>query len=273
MENFSQQQFQSIPTRRGDFLQLSFFSSVTNQIRIITQNLINGKLVQGYDELLTLNGLRTKQDLTNLPLTDGFLVSVIIQVVSGTVLRGQVFCKGQIQFGDSSKSPVRPIISNYVTSNLPVVFPYSLYIASTDGVGFVQRVAYTGASTNTTQSFVIASPTNTRWKLYMASVQVTTGAGGSNRLPDIFINDAGTNPNFYFETLIAMPPATSQQTYFWSDFAPQSAVIAVSNYNLGRIPLPSVIPSGGNVTLNFFNGNAGDTVGSFFITVEELLDV
>jgi hypothetical protein len=123
----------------------------------------------------------------NQPMAEGFLLSVSCQAASA-VTRGQTFVRMSIANGAlGTAQPAYMLMADYVTTRMAPGFPNGRVISSTEGPGWIHRVAVGSPAAGADWSFAV--PANARWRLQFVVARLTTSAAVANRVPNLFVND------------------------------------------------------------------------------------
>lgn len=125
-------------------------------------------------------------------LTEGFLLSVQLFGQAGGILRGQCFAYVEICRPPSGTViGYETLVSDYVTNGATIGWPGGRVQQSTEGPGFLHSVAVgnpaAGADWN------VSVPTNARWKVICARMQLVTGAAVANRAVESNVDDGAAS--------------------------------------------------------------------------------
>jgi hypothetical protein len=152
-----------------------------------------------------------------VPLTEGYLLSVAINCLTGTV-RGTVFARAFINRGPfvpGTPAPVAMLVADYVTAPSPIGWPFGRFQAPSDGAGVinVETISNPGAGAD----FSGLVPTLTgRSRLQFFTAQFAAGAGVANRFPSFIVSCRGIaalSSPFQVQDSVAV---TANQTVIYS---------------------------------------------------------
>lgn len=255
----------SIPTRRGDILRLTFYSSLAFTASVIVRTYVNGDIQNG-QFFVNTNTTRAAR-VQDIDLTDGHLVGVYVTYFSGTApLRGQCFVKGELRQGTGTPAVTQLIIlSNYLTGSFAISYPTTPLISSVDGVGV--RLIQTSATLGPTFNV----PTNARWFVIGINYLITTSAVVANRIVSIQQSSGGNS--FIFSEPRVLIPASTTYNIFAGDYSESTATFLDGTINRWWIKFPKgYLLASDNLGIGVGNAQAGDSAVTTF-GYEELLDV
>ncbi len=256
----------SIRVRTGDSLRITAFSSTSNiTVSIITRIWQNGQIITG-QFFFVGNGVRTAQTI-DIDLTNGDLIGINVFVSSGSVMRGQIFIKGEVRYGQigATQVPGIQIIANYISTANGLSYPDSPLMSSIDGRGvrLNQQSALAPPAT-------LQVPINTRWVFNFILINFFTSAVVSNRTVTI-AGSQGANMFFFCEPRVLIP---ASQTYslIFGDYQ-ESLVTFVDPANRWWIKMPqATFIAADQLSVGIGGFGAGDTMATQF-SYEEWLDV
>lgn len=199
-------------------------------------------------------------------LAEGFLLSVSCKAAAATT-RGQTFARAFLNSpAFSPGNPSYMLMADYVTTAMAPAHPNGRVISPVEGPGRVYVV--NNPNPGLGADWLLAMPTNARWRVLGIQAQFAAGAGGAGRQVriEMFV---GANPFFFGAGTFAQPAASSWQ-YSFAPGVPftTDAVSAIIN------PLPDsvTLPPGGVIQSLTQGIQATDQWSSQNFCVEEWLD-
>jgi hypothetical protein len=255
---------QGIPTSKSDQFKITVYSSVSNiQIGIYTIMWANGQIQRPSFAKLASASYGSIQT-TTIELTEGVLIGADVFIISSgsPVPRGVCFVRGSVvrSIGTSVTFEYANVVSNYLTSTIPITYPTTPLIGSIDGSGVKTLVGSGSVAGNVPASFTV--PTGVRWRLIGIISVLTTDAVVANRTvvvqPDIARSESG---------VVQTASISNRNYYFYNGF--QSTVVSASGFVYVQLPPNLFLDSGTTINQTITNGDAGDT-HSFTAHVEEL---
>ena len=173
----------------------------------------------------------------NQQMAEGFLLSVSCQAASA-VTRGQTFVRMSIANGAlGTAQPAYMLMADYVTTRMAPGFPNGRVISSTEGPGWIHRVAVGSPAAGVDWSFAV--PANARWRLQFVVARLLTNATAGNRLPNLFVNDDTATRVWSMAASANIPASTNAQftcqaaTPLTPQDATYSIVVLAPNLTMG----------------------------------------
>jgi hypothetical protein len=251
----------SVPTRTGDSLLFSIWSSAACTIDIVIRYAENF-FAPITEHIIVSSTAATARSVVNLavPLISGQIISIYAS--SSTALkRGQCFIKGEIRQGKvTSISQIQQLIlSDYITANLPASFPGTMK-SSLDGEGNVTY--YNDLTIN--PSFTL--PANSYWKFISAQVALVTNSSAADRILQISFLKTGVI-GYAFSSIVQ--PLSQTYIYSIGDVFQQQTLLA---NKIITFKAPLNMKDFTSVLLGVNGAISGDAMDSY-LWVEEFLNV
>lgn len=226
----------------------------------------NGKVSSGRQDFAT--GAARTVVTQGFPLPEGYLLSVAVHPVSGTLQRGQCFVQAGLERGGAPDfEPMQILVSEYLTTSAVLGWPGGKLRSSLEGPGWLRSI--TGTDPAAGAEIVETVPAGVRWRPLLLTHAFTTSAAVANREPQLALDD-GAN-------LLALIPSGSSQPasltlqYSWSrGAAVQFAAVGVSA--AGVMP-DIVLPAGARIRTQTVNLQAADNYSAPQYLVEEWQDL
>lgn len=270
-----------VVTFPNTFLRVTTFSSQSDTLEVETRILNKSRnIIPSGNVFIATGTLRTAVN-TDIQLHDGVIASVIVRQSTSdnnTIQRGQIFVRCILFQGNPSEAssfPLQILFSDYVTTNVPIGFPFTGIQSSLAGTGysFTKRGSIVEAG-NVVHTITV--PANTVWKFGGGLNFLQNAASAGNRFAVFQILDASGNIIFQIQSLYAT--IISGTTYYL--LLPISAVytpltaITIDGLNDIYLPCPLnlKLTAGFQIINSITNGVAGDAQSSIYY-LEEFLDV
>jgi len=251
-----------------DVLNLTMWNSLAGLTLMVVFRLLraDGQIIVETSEVIPPATRQATE--VQVSLTEGFLLSVWVQQVVGTPLRGQMWIQASIaQRGAGTGQITQPLFCDYLSLPQGLGWPGGRQISSVEGPGLITTVTVIGQ--NAQLPYTLTVPLNMRWVLHSMSAQLATSPVVSNRTPTIRLRGAGGVSIYEAQSSISQP-ANVQIDYSFANVGIQAP--AASLYQIVPIPTPLPLAAGGSIDLEDFGSGAGDTWNTISTTYEEWFD-
>lgn len=201
------------------------------------------------------------------PVVEGFLLGLQLFAQTGSPQRGQTFVYAEI---------VRPptgtvigyntLVSDYLTAGDTLGWPGGAIRQSVEGPGFLRSVAVPNPAAGADWSQAV--PSNARWRLQCAAMQLVTGAAVANRAVECNLSDP-TTTYWLGEPTQTVPASTTVRISFGN-----SVPTAAANVTdiISAQPSGVIQPAGHTINSRTFTLQAADQFSSINLLVEEWID-
>lgn len=202
-----------------------------------------------------------------IPLTDGYLISVVASGAPFCTQPGEVWVQGEIRNQSCKGTPAFPLFSGYLVDQSFIAWPGGRQDTWGQGNGALHGFDMTQCNP-VNPCFV--PDQGTRVRILQIGLDFTTSAAPGNRVPVICWNPPVNGCDLYFGTPVAQPP--SKHYYWtWADGIASGSMLAGVNTTSGsglldaivQVPLPLHIIGTGDAELRFLIANrdfAGDVI-------------
>ena len=172
-----------IRVQNGDSIKISSFSSKAGVVlKIYGQILLPGGKIIPFEDGLTTTATRLEVS-KNIPVTNGYLISISVGVSSGSLMQAQCFIKAEHQLGvQAPYTSLKTLFSDYITTNTNCTFPESPLNKSFNGKGYTSYVYINDPVVG--QPVNLTAPTNAIWKILFFQIDLISTAnthGGYGR--------------------------------------------------------------------------------------------
>jgi hypothetical protein len=225
----------------------------------------DGKVSVNYFNFFVGNTSST--NLNQFPLTEGFLLSVLVYGFFNSGLRA-IFC--QVQLNRTRQTPpisTSVLCSGYPSASVPISFPFGVNTNNWDATGNIRAVTGTAPSVGNNINEVV--PATSRWRINSCRFVFTTSAAVGNRDVYLYLVSSGLP---LVNILMNTSSQTAGLTWDYTAGSNMAQVTAVSQrYCSNSIP-PTVILSGGDsIQTSVVGMQAGDQLSYPFYQFEEWL--
>jgi hypothetical protein len=201
-------------------------------------------------------------------LGDGWLLNAQVIVSAGTPAVGQTFARLSLVRGITANAVDEfTLAADYVTAKLPLSYPGSGVLRSTDGAGALRSI--TGATPAAGAEISETVPAGARWELIAFLWQLITGVAVANRTSRLVIDD-GVN------VLWNAPTTPVQPASLTINYAAAQGLVAgfqdTFSTNFTPIPFGVKLAAGFRLRTGTVNLQAADQYGVVRYLVREWIE-
>ncbi len=264
-----------LPARGSDRLRVSPDDALIIQVRNALAGVVltlGGRLwtLDEKSHALSLAMTPTSDRALNtftMPLGDGWLDAIAVNVSTGSPLRGQTLVGCSIaRPAPAAFAPKRVLAKDYVTPMVAVTWPGGRTVSGLDGPGALYSIAPTvpGPGVDWTQTV----PTGARWLVQGVHSHLLNSATVANRGPRLIIDD-GTTIQMSAYSGFTSPAGVSAD---WDWAAGQGNSAAVSNLISAAMAFPVYMLAGWRIRVATSALQAGDQWSAIRLSVMEWLE-
>jgi hypothetical protein len=199
---------------------------------------------------------------------EGWLLNAQVVVTTGSPAAGQTFARLSLTRGTTSNAlELFTLAANYITAKMPLSYPGSPVLGSTEGAGALRSIAGSTPAAGAEISETV--PTGARWEVITFQALLTTSAAVANRIPQLVLDDGATT---LFRVGAALNQAASlAQRRSWFQGAPAPYL---DNANNVPMPLPENIrlPAGARIKTVTLAIDAADQYSAVQYLVREWIE-
>jgi len=108
--------------------------------RILTKNFAGESSVIVFQRSITPNQFGTPDDYA-IPMSDGYLISLVVEVQSGQVVQGDTYISGAILNAlDTTSDILQVLIGAYISTNVPISYPQTQVVPPLSGQGAIRTM-------------------------------------------------------------------------------------------------------------------------------------
>jgi hypothetical protein len=239
-----------------------FAAGVQLGIRTRLLRVADGRIVE-HQENLNPSGLYVASQLT-IPLTEGYLLSLTVNLFSGSALPGENYVKVMLSRGGSARLNWTQVLTEgHISTHGALTWPNGPMQAPGDGRGFIRTIIGTNPAAGAEISEAV--PTGALWRLIAIRATLVCDATVITRQPFLIIDDGATNIFQRYAETWATAGATG--TFYGADigFAP------ISNISSSSWALPGnfLLPQDHRIRTSTVGLQAGDNWGAPQMLVEQ----
>jgi hypothetical protein len=199
---------------------------------------------------------------------DGWLLTAQVIVSAGTPASGQTFARLSLVRGTTTNAIDQfTLAANYITAKMPLSYPGSAVLASTEGAGALRSI--TGATPAAGAEISETVPTGARWELLTFQATLVTSAAVANRVPQLVLDDGASTLFRVGAALNQAASLTQRRSWFQGSAAPY-----LDNASNVPSPLPGNIrlPSGARIKTITLAIDAADQYNAIQYLVREWIE-
>jgi hypothetical protein len=222
--------------------------------------------VQSYELVPATDRTLSRQDFS---LTQGFLLSARVSVLTGTPRWGQTFVLMQIIRGlTGGITPLATLIQGYITQNQDLAWPGSALTGSFEQGGVYRRIFGTDPAAGGEINEVV--PTGAQWEPLALTATLVCSAAVATRHPSIEY-DFGPGSRFVHLQNPQSVGASNATRFWWVAGAAGEAVVATFA-PVGPMPRGIKLAAGEAIVTKTENIQPDDNWGEPILTLREWLD-
>lgn len=260
-----------IRVQNGDSIKISSFSSKAGVVlKIYGQILLPGGKIIPFQDGLTTTATRLEVS-KNIPVTNGYLISISVGVSSGSLMQAQCFIKAEHQLGvQAPYTSLKTLFSDYITTNTNCTFPGSPLNKSFSGPGFPVYTAAYNQPIGESADLIV--PVNAIFKMEAIRFFLTTSADIFNREACVYKAQGNNAGGIYLSGYIQ--PSSTLVAYYYQQYINQARTgtyNAVLHYfaNLGEL----VITQTDTCKITQFGGQGTDTLTNITFQYNEWINI
>lgn len=258
-----------------------FYLTGEDQLRIVSACALTGVTIEIRARIADFEGETKAEKWTHIPFTNrsvrtedfplgtGSLLNVTAFASGATPRIGQAYVQIQLIRGFGTGALVLgTILGGYVTSTQAMGWPGSPIQHSLESGGYTRTINGSAPAAGVDINETV--PTGAEWQLLMLQAQLTTAAGGTNRIPVLNLAPDGTQLSVSATPTTVAPSASG--TFNWNIGMPL-AVQVQPGINIGGLPTEIRMHAGGSFFIQTSALAAGDQWSAPRYLVREWLEV